>query len=153
VYARISGAIDWIEDQVCSLSDNPPNDCGRSGPRPPRPNTRERIRVDVLYDNHPEDTGWSILTDSLDTVAESELGSVEGDNVLVSTYVDLDHGAYFFQILDSFGDGLSGGELRDGPSELVASGESFAVLGFVLVLFEPMISSLTSVLVYVWIKK
>ena len=30
MYARVSGAVDWIEEQFCSLSKNPPSSCESS---------------------------------------------------------------------------------------------------------------------------
>lgn len=39
VYTRISGVYDWIQEQICNLSDNPPASCGRddetTGPTSP----------------------------------------------------------------------------------------------------------------------
>jgi hypothetical protein len=108
VYSRISGAIDWIEDQICTLSQNPPPRCGRipSG-------SDIRIRIDIRHDDWPTDTSWELRNSTGTVVAGSPTGSVQKKQTLVSTFVDISPGTYIFRIFDSWGDGLTVGD-REG---------------------------------------
>lgn len=69
----MSGEIDWIEKQICSLSDYPPSFCG-SGPAPapaPTPSTpspsqpsgsvQPKYFVEVKYDGYPGEFSAFIL--------------------------------------------------------------------------------------------
>ena len=95
VYARVSGAIDWIEKQICDLSSNPPAGCLNHGGC-----GQGTIRIDIYYDDHPSEISWSIEDRSTGVViAESD--SIDEDDVLVSTYVKLDNGIYDFVLEDS----------------------------------------------------
>jgi hypothetical protein len=107
VYSRVSGAIGWIESQICALSSNPSKGCGGGGAP-----GGTRVRVDILHDYFPTDTGWSIKNDSGETIMSSRPGSVNEEEVLVSTYVALENGVYYFEIIDSHGDGLTQGEWK-----------------------------------------
>ena len=98
--------LDWIEDQICDLSSNPPESCLPQG----HVSDKTRIRIDIMHDFFPEDIGWSIKEMmSGKTVAFSRNGIISDNRVLVSTFVDLDDGVYIFEITDTYGDGLSHG--------------------------------------------
>lgn len=106
VYSRVSGQIDWINDQVCKLSGNPPRRCGGSS----IPTSLTRFRVDIQHDVNSREIGWSIQAAGSDEIlAGSRPATVRSQQVLVSTYVDLPNGAYEFVITDSYGDGLDFG--------------------------------------------
>ena len=108
MYSRISGQIDWINDQICNLSGNPPPRCGGV----PIPSSVTRIRVDIQYDFNSREIGWSIRVPATkEVVAGSRPATVRSQQVLVSTYVGLPNGAYEFIITDSFGDGLDVGDV------------------------------------------
>jgi hypothetical protein len=93
VYARVSAAFDWINSQICQLSENPPSECNINN----TPAGRERIRVDVQYGNLPEETSWSITDSSKEEVlAELPVRSVLDPTILLSYYVDLEPGEYEF---------------------------------------------------------
>jgi hypothetical protein len=102
-YSRVSGAIDWIETQICDMSAFPPGYC-------PGISTFNGtiVRVDIKLDEYPEDIMWSIHRDSaLGPVMVSGDGySVE--NTLESKFVPLEDGDYVFVIEDQsgFADGL-----------------------------------------------
>ncbi len=116
VYSRISGAGEWIKNKICQLSENPPSTCG-SGSR------TNFVRVDMYYDENPTDTSWSIISSSGVTIKTSDL--VADENILVSTFIDIDEGGYRFEINDSFGDGLDGNgkfEVYMNGIELLLSG-------------------------------
>lgn len=74
VYSRVSGQIDWIERQICSLTDYPPSFCVAPGgsalaplpapvpaavpaPTPSKPisTTPVKYYIDVKYDGFPEE--------------------------------------------------------------------------------------------------
>jgi nitrate reductase NapE component len=62
VNARVSGAIDWIQDQVCSLSSYPPEHlCGDdTTPNPTMPSGLGAMTVQILYDDYPGEVAWRI---------------------------------------------------------------------------------------------
>jgi hypothetical protein len=99
VYARVSEAYEWIQGQICALSENPPKECPGEG--------KARLRIDIHYDRFPNDTGWTLENSNGGQVAGSRRGSDEDAEVIVSTYVDASPGVYEFEITDSFDDGLS----------------------------------------------
>ena len=104
VYSRVSGADDWIKDQICELSENPPNSCRDV-------NARDGfIRLDVYYDINPTDISWNIKTAGGQVIETSN--SVSEENVLVSTFIDVADGAYVFEISDVFGDGFEDGKYQ-----------------------------------------
>jgi hypothetical protein len=109
VYSRISGAYDWIQEQICTLSQNPPPHCG--GKTTSNNLSGDiRIRIDIRHDDYPADTGWQLRGDKSKTVVtRSEIGSVKKERTLVSTFVDLQPGTYRFRIDDDYGDGLTVG--------------------------------------------
>lgn len=135
MYARVSEEFDWIKENVCNLSANPPAYFGCGGgtgpdptsapvaptPAPPTPTPpapTPPISVDLTFifvefelDQFPEETSW-IVRDS----SNSRVGGVsqnEYDNLsqfattskTLSVPVD---SAYTFILRDSFGDGFQG---------------------------------------------
>ena len=107
VYSRVSAGQDWIREQICELSDFPPEFCSpfNRGSTP----GRIRIRVDVILDEYPQDIRWSITEDS-----SSKKTLASGENFLIphsleSQFVDIPNDQnYIFSIEDvsGFGDGL-----------------------------------------------
>lgn len=107
VYSRVSAGQDWIREQICELSDFPPEFCSpfNRGSTP----GRRRIRVDVILDEYPQDIRWSITEDS-----SSKKTLASGENFLIphsleSQFVDIPNDQnYIFSIEDvsGFGDGL-----------------------------------------------
>lgn len=65
VYARVSAVTEWIEEQICVLSDNPPEGC------PPKEENGNdsigsgngRIKISVKYDNYANEFGFSLVHD------------------------------------------------------------------------------------------
>ena len=100
VYARVSNAIDFIEDSVCNYSDCPPKSC--------KEDPKGSYRVDVQYDAWPEDIEWEIFSKDEDEAIVSSAGGEELFE-LVSVYIDLGAGEYVFRIADSSGykDGMT----------------------------------------------
>jgi hypothetical protein len=100
VYASISAAYDWIQGQICDLSDNPPKGCGGVV-------AGTRVRIDIHYDGFPRDTGWELRDGDGVRVATSRAGTVADKECLLSEYVEVSDGVYEFKITDDFGDGLT----------------------------------------------
>ena len=102
VYARVSGVENWIQDQICELSEIPPVSCTNGITR------TGFIRLNIYYDGNPTDISWSIKTVAGEVIETSN--EVSDPKVLVSTFVDIDDGAYVFEVSDVFGDGFEDGE-------------------------------------------
>ena len=95
VYARVSAAYEWINEQLCTLSEQPPASCGISK----HPEDKARIRIDFQYNDNSRDTSWELNDRTkAKTEAFSAAGSVKIDNVLVSSYVNLKPGPYEFKM-------------------------------------------------------
>lgn len=111
VYSRISGAIDWINEQICDLSDNPPASCGNGGgngggTNPPATGSVQ-VQYKIFFDNYPEEAGLSITSATGETVVNYPTGSFSGSTGGIFTEtISLAPGDYELEITDSFGDGL-----------------------------------------------
>lgn len=93
VYSRVSAASDWIHSQICSLSENPPPECGLSTPTP----GKRRIRIDVQYGETPSEVEWEVKGGPSKTVvASSPAGSVT-ELIQTSEYVYVEPGEYEFK--------------------------------------------------------
>lgn len=102
VYSRIQRS--WVEDQICKISEDPPASCDEEFGR-----TRQNfLRIDIQYDINPTDTSWT-LRRADGTIVERST-TVSQEELFVSTFIDIDDGAYIFEIEDSFGDGFMEGE-------------------------------------------
>jgi len=134
VYARVSAQHDWIREQVCGLSDEPPDylQCTQdmkfppppspgpttlkpTSPMPthsPLPDGKKRLLVVVTLDKFPEDTGWSLATlDGGDVIYEVPIGTYEANDRLKRYEYEFEvDGDMFYQlkIKDQFADGFGG---------------------------------------------
>mmetsp|Transcript_29203 Transcript_29203/g.45154 ORF Transcript_29203/g.45154 Transcript_29203/m.45154 type:complete len:659 (+) Transcript_29203:243-2219(+) len=134
VYSRVSAQHDWIREQVCGLSTEPPDYLQCTGqmkftappsPRPttpkptaplptysPLPDGRKRLLVVVTLDRYPEDTGWSLATlDGSDVIYENPIGTYEGYDKFKSYEYNFEvDGNLFYQlkVKDQFADGFGG---------------------------------------------
>jgi hypothetical protein len=133
VYSRISGAIDWINEKICELSDSPPDFCppgggggnspgngnGSPGNSNPPANGTVRIRITLVLDDYPEESGVEIISlrDS-GIVIDIPTGSFPDPGMYIEA-VDLVPGDYQLKLTDSFGDGLCC-EFGDGRFEVHA---------------------------------
>jgi hypothetical protein len=107
VYSRVSAGLDWITQQICELSDFPPQFCRTFNSGPGQGETR--IRVDIILDEFPQDIQWTIKESSSGETVATSGGNFEIPNSLESKFVDLpDNKNYIFTIEDvsGFGDGL-----------------------------------------------
>lgn len=110
----MDSAIDWINEQICNLSDNPPSTCPGVTPAPspaptnPLPTTDASMTISVTYDDFPEETGWSLESGPLGAflfIKPRGSVTVEGA-VITESFPNLPAGDYTFSITDVFGDGI-----------------------------------------------
>jgi hypothetical protein len=104
VYARVSAVSDWIQEQICELSSQPPIECNVEGGF--SQNTTDtvagskRFRVDFQYSTDPDKTSWEVIdTRSGSIKASSKAGDTIEENVLVTSYLMLEPGSYEFRII------------------------------------------------------
>lgn len=111
VYSRISGGIDWIKQNICAMSSDPPTFCGigtGTGSTGGSNSTSitKRVTIEVKHDNYPTETGWILKDSTGKTFASQATGSVTTDGALVSKSVSLPAGTYTFSMTDYYGDGI-----------------------------------------------
>ena len=128
-FARVAYFHDWITQQICYMSRNPPtsqNECP-NGTSPPRP-APEAIRIFLTFnhDYYPEETFFRIL--SKDRNGEVEYAGpkyVPARGSAWRSQVFLVPGEYTIEIFDMAGDGLSPGDSgSEGWWTLIASYEN-----------------------------
>ena len=70
------------------------------------------IHVEIMVDNWPQETGWSISNDAgnvIEAVTPGSIGGTEGD--VFNWWVTLPaEGCYMFEITDEYGDGIFGSQ-------------------------------------------
>ena len=115
-YTRVSHYNEWIEQQICAGSQNPPPSCeqegdGRGGKRKRQ---YKRLRIDLKHDLFPEDITWQLIHPRRGIVARSKDYTVKEyldmQGVIETVFVDVKHGQYTFQIEDFYGDGMGIGD-------------------------------------------
>jgi hypothetical protein len=104
VYSRISGASDWIQQQICRLSNDPPASCQSdvatssgyiSGPG----DGEIPIVVAINFDDFPTETGWKVL--GVDGHVHANYPAGTSTTIgLVLFNLNLDPGDYAFIITD-----------------------------------------------------
>lgn len=116
VYSRISGVSDWIKDTVCNDDDTQfkPDFCGSGGgsggslsgggSQPPPPPAEGNVRLDVTYDDFPDEIKWEFLQDGQVVATGDGLTGIQG--AMVSYTYQLEAGPTDFKILDTHGDGM-----------------------------------------------
>lgn len=114
VFARVSWGYAWIRDQVCLLSENPPDyflcddDDVAPTTSPVVPPPQVNILIRIQLDRHPTETGWTILDSSGNVVVDVPIGSYDAKppGSIISESASLDEGGiYTFLLKDGFGDG------------------------------------------------
>lgn len=105
VYARISAASDWIEQQKCELSNVPPGHCTCTK----FSSDCVDIRVDVRYDSYPSETGWQLTRQGDgEQLVSLPMGSITSSHLETISYpVLVPPGSYEVEITDAYGDGVS----------------------------------------------
>jgi len=104
VYSRTSGAMDWLKNNICRMTDHPdPAFCGTNGSNnqtPPRRPSLTKFSVTVQYDSFPAQVGW-IIRDTVTNavVAEAPMGSVRQSNVKLTEGVNLIPGRTYLALM------------------------------------------------------
>lgn len=111
VYSRISSAVDWIDEQVCLKSSNPPSFCsnGNHNNNNEKESTGKKIQIDILFDDKAEETSWALINeDTFEKVYVSQYGDFsDKSNRLVSFIITmLQPGMYWFVIADNNNNGI-----------------------------------------------
>lgn len=107
VYARISGSFDWINEQICDLSELKPLSCGGGEPTPAPTSPPEGslpVTISLAFDNYPEEISLEFLHGSQVLHRHSE-GAFTGMESFSET-LHLLPGDYEMKLVDSFRDGM-----------------------------------------------
>lgn len=106
-------------------------DCGGSSCAPCQSGCSENeVTLTITFDNYPEETSWSVVTDGGTTVASTSYSTANADGSTVTETLCLPNDCYTFTINDAFGDGIcctygSGSYTLTGPGGQIVSGGSF----------------------------
>lgn len=106
-------------------------DCGGSSCAPCQSGCSENeVTLSITFDNYPEETSWSIVTDGGTTVASGNYSTANPDGSTVTETLCLPNDCYTFTINDSYGDGIccsfgNGSYTLTGPDGQIKSGGSF----------------------------
>ena len=129
VYSRVSGAVDWIQQKVCELTegqDNQPDYCNTDGsPSTPNPTPaptpanqptattsppvnetpvdgKVLVRFKLRFDGWPSEITWALFQDGVQILQGGPYDTAEAEHTW-----NLPKGAsYRLDVYDSFGDGL-----------------------------------------------
>eukprot|EP00980_Cylindrotheca_fusiformis_P031118 scaffold25830_cov162-Cylindrotheca_fusiformis.AAC.19 len=134
VYSRVSGGLDWINQQICELSDNKPASCGQPSPTAPPtepPQGTVAVQISLTLDDYPEEVGLEVSRGSNEVYSKAT-GGFSGMDTFTETLYLLP-GNYRMELTDDYGDGFccqhGEGEyeidaiLPNGEPVLLASGE------------------------------
>ncbi|WP_430410791.1 M43 family zinc metalloprotease [Kordia sp.] len=106
-------------------------DCGGSSCAPCQSGCSENeVTLSITFDNYPEETSWSIVTDGGTTIGSDSYTTSNADGSTVTQTLCLPDDCYTFTINDAYGDGIcctygSGTYSLVGPNGLIVSGGSF----------------------------
>ena len=132
IYARVSYVADWIAENVCRLSLDPPPqfNCTTPIPSPDFTGEMQNVTFQFTVDTEfPEETGWilqGLVDDVLVTYHNEPIGSYRdamlSNNSTVSTTISLPNNReYVFTIFDSFGDGNVAGTVLLGSTPILVT--------------------------------
>lgn len=93
--------------------------------------TDNEVTISITFDNYPEETSWTLVSDSGQTVASGGTYASQPDGSKLTEVLCLPDDCYTFTINDSFGDGIccaygNGSYSVTDASGSLASGGSFA---------------------------
>ncbi|MBC8755265.1 T9SS type A sorting domain-containing protein [Kordia sp. YSTF-M3] len=106
-------------------------DCGGSSCAPCQSGCSENeVTLTITFDQYPEETSWSLVTDGGTTVASASYSTANPDGSTVTEEFCLPDDCYTFTINDAYGDGIcctygSGSYTLTGPGGQIVSGGSF----------------------------
>lgn len=102
-HVRISEVHDWIEDQICLLSANPPASCGNKVPLDPQ---SVEVVIDFTHDFYPEHTSFAIKNKKTQEIVYAGPEYIPTRNGNHRETVFLLPGDYSFDVYDIQGNGL-----------------------------------------------
>ncbi|PTX60362.1 putative secreted protein (Por secretion system target) [Kordia periserrulae] len=106
-------------------------DCGGTSCAPCQSSCSENeVTLTITFDNYPEETSWSLVTDGGTTVASNGYSAANPDGSTVTETLCLPNDCYTFVINDAYGDGIccsygNGSYTLTGPDGVIKSGGSF----------------------------
>ncbi|WP_298517162.1 M43 family zinc metalloprotease [uncultured Kordia sp.] len=106
-------------------------DCGGSSCAPCQSGCSDNeVTLTITFDNYPEETSWSLVTDGGTTVASDSYSTANPDGSTVTETLCLPNDCYTFVINDAYGDGIccsfgNGSYTLTGPDGQIKSGGSF----------------------------
>ena len=106
-------------------------DCGGSSCAPCQSGCSENeVTLTITFDNYPEETSWSIVTDGGTSVASQSYSTSNAIGSTITETFCLPNDCYTFAINDAYGDGMcctygSGSYTLTGPDGEIKSGGSF----------------------------
>ncbi|MGH1387436.1 M43 family zinc metalloprotease [Kordia sp.] len=106
-------------------------DCGGSSCAPCQTAcTDNEVTLTITFDNYPEETSWSLVTDGGTTVASQNYTNAQADGSTITETFCLPDDCYTFTINDAYGDGIccsfgNGSYTLTGPNGEIKSGGSF----------------------------
>jgi len=108
VYARVSHVVEWLKQNICYISDNPPAEYDCSIYAPPPGDNSVPVTVTLKLDEFPKETGWSIKNEADGEIFGRALaGHYREKEGTVSTTVFLPAGSTcIFEITDAYSDGM-----------------------------------------------
>ena len=121
VYSRISYHLEWIANQVCQVSENPPAPFKCSSPLLPSSNVAQQterrpvasdqgyvpVKLRIIFDDYASEISWTLKDSSGFDVAAAPFKWYEnGRERAERTFFLVERETYFFSIQDSYRDGL-----------------------------------------------
>ena len=113
--SRISTVTEWIDDQICELSDNPPPRCGTKQPEEAVTSGPGMFSINIQYDGYPQETAWILnyigtAADNYSQKRQLSFSPYHNDQIAVNdlveeSFTDMPVGRYSLQIGDEAGDG------------------------------------------------
>ncbi|MFK7747819.1 MAG: M43 family zinc metalloprotease [Kordia sp.] len=106
-------------------------DCGGSSCAPCQSGCSDNeVTLTITFDDYPEETSWSLVTDGGTTVASESYSAANADGSTVTETLCLPNDCYTFTINDAYGDGIccsfgNGSYTLTGPDGQIKSGGSF----------------------------
>ncbi|WP_298418202.1 M43 family zinc metalloprotease [uncultured Kordia sp.] len=106
-------------------------DCGGSSCAPCQSGCSDNeVTLTITFDNYPEETSWSLVTDGGTTVASDSYSTSNADGSTITQTLCLPDDCYTFTINDAYGDGIccsfgNGSYTLTGPNGQIKSGGSF----------------------------
>ena len=104
VYARVSAAVEWMEQQKCQFSNHPSSQCvcTRHDPH------CQEIQVKIAYDSYPSETGFQLVRQKdRGVILSSPVGSNTGSALTTISYSLLvPPDAYVVELVDAYRDGM-----------------------------------------------